>query len=71
LIAVPAELLTHALDLVEAENPTGDWLLQNRDDIRRRLAESIAARERGDSYSSEEAKAILADRKAARARHAA
>jgi Arc/MetJ-type ribon-helix-helix transcriptional regulator len=62
----PTELISHALDLVEAESVTGDWLLQNRDDIRRRLDESIAARELGHSYSAEEA-----ERRSARVRQAA
>jgi Arc/MetJ-type ribon-helix-helix transcriptional regulator len=64
------DLLNHALDLLEAQSK-GDWLFQNHDDIRQRLAESIAARERGESYSPEEAKAILAERKAERVRQAA
>jgi Arc/MetJ-type ribon-helix-helix transcriptional regulator len=62
----PDDLLNHALDLLEAESK-GDWLSQNRDDIRQRLAESIASRDRGESYSPEEAKAILAQRRVSRA----
>ncbi len=67
----PSELLAHALDLVEAEQRSGDWLFQNRDDIRRKIEESVAARKRGESYSPEEAHAILAERRAARVRQAA
>lgn len=66
----PDDLLNHALDLLQA-NTEDDWLSRNRDDIRQRLAESIAARDRGESYSPEEAKAILAQRKAERVRQAA
>jgi Arc/MetJ-type ribon-helix-helix transcriptional regulator len=61
----PTELISHALDLVEAESVTGDWLLQNR------LDESIAARELGHSYSAEEARTMLAERRSARVRQAA
>jgi Arc/MetJ-type ribon-helix-helix transcriptional regulator len=64
----PAELLSHALDLVEAED---DWLFRNREAINAALEESFAAKERGESYSPEEAEAMLSERRASRSRHAA
>jgi Arc/MetJ-type ribon-helix-helix transcriptional regulator len=64
----PTDVINHALDLLEAED---DWLLHNRDAINASLDESFAAKERGESYSPEEAEAILAERRAARSRHAA
>jgi Arc/MetJ-type ribon-helix-helix transcriptional regulator len=63
----PAELLSHALDLVEAED---DWLFRNREAINVALDQSFAAKERGESYSPEESKAMLSERRASRARHA-
>jgi len=64
----PAELLSHALDLVEAED---DWLFRNREVINVALEQSFAAKERGESYSPEEAEAMLSERRAARSRQAA
>jgi hypothetical protein len=74
----PADLIAHALDLLEAE-PTAeatnqamnDWLHRNKAAINAGLVESFAAKERGASYSPEEARAILAERRAARANRAA
>ncbi len=58
------ELLNRALDSLQAEDATthcmNDWLLRNKDAIRAGLEESFAAKERGESYSPEEAEAILA-----------
>jgi Arc/MetJ-type ribon-helix-helix transcriptional regulator len=62
----PDDLLNHALDLLEAEASQGDWLSANRDTVRAMLDESLAAEARGESYSMEEAEAILATRRAAR-----
>jgi Arc/MetJ-type ribon-helix-helix transcriptional regulator len=75
----PAELIAHALELVRAERTGGqavdqamnDWLLRNRDAIDMALDESFAAKARGESYSPEEAEAILAERRAARISRAA
>ncbi len=64
--AAPDDLLNHALDLLEAEASQGDWLSANRDTVRAMLDESLAAEARGESYSMEEAEAILATRRAAR-----
>jgi Arc/MetJ-type ribon-helix-helix transcriptional regulator len=67
----PSEFIAHALDLVEAEQ-TGDrvddramedWLLRNKEAINRGLDESFAVKERGESYSPEEAWAILEARR--------
>jgi Arc/MetJ-type ribon-helix-helix transcriptional regulator len=71
----PSELIAHALDLVKAERDTSDamndWLIRNKDAINRGLDESFAAKERGESYSPEEAETILAQRRAARTPQAA
>jgi Arc/MetJ-type ribon-helix-helix transcriptional regulator len=71
----PSEFIAHALDLVEAQQAGDriddrameDWLLRNKEAINRGLDESFAAKERGESYSPEEARAILDQRRAARA----
>jgi Arc/MetJ-type ribon-helix-helix transcriptional regulator len=60
------DLLAHALDLVETQNVMDDWLLRYRAAIQRDLEESFAEEARGESYSPEEARAILAERRAAR-----
>jgi len=64
--AAPDELLNRALDLLEAETVQGDWLSANRDTVRAMLEESLAAEAHGESYSMEEAEAILAKRRAER-----
>jgi Arc/MetJ-type ribon-helix-helix transcriptional regulator len=67
----PSALITHLLELAEETEQTAeDWLLRNRDAIRADLDESFAAEARGESYSMEEAEAILAQRRAARAAQA-
>lgn len=58
----PDDLLTHALDLLEAEAVQADWLSANRDTVRTMFEESFAAKERGESYTLEEARAILSER---------
>jgi len=64
----PDDLLAHALDLlVEAEAGQGDWLSADKEAVRAMLDESVAAEAKGVSYSLEEAEAILAERRAARA----
>jgi len=63
----PDELLSHALDLLEAETGPEDWLAANKEAVRAMIQESVAAEARGESYSMEEAEAILAQRRAARA----
>ncbi len=62
----PDDLLTHALDLVEAQVEQGDWLSANKDAVRAMLDESLAAEARGESYSREEAEAIRDQRRAER-----
>ena len=81
--AAPDELLNRALDSLNASleadramnepapKEMEDWLLRNKDAVNAALDESFAAKERGDSYSMEEAEAILAERRAARSRQAA
>jgi predicted transcriptional regulator len=77
--AEPSDLLAHALDLIEAErtgaHPTiqamNDWLLRNKEAINAGLDESFAAKEHGESYSPEEAEALLAEHRAVRMNQAA
>jgi Arc/MetJ-type ribon-helix-helix transcriptional regulator len=61
--AAPAELISHALDLVEAEE---DWLLRNKEDIHAGLSQSFAEAARGEGYSLHEIEAIVAERRASR-----
>ena len=58
------EVIETALNLLQAEE---DWLGENRQSIHDRLEESFAAAARGETYSPEEARAILAQDRAARA----
>jgi Arc/MetJ-type ribon-helix-helix transcriptional regulator len=67
----PAELLAHALDLIEAENPYEDWLLRNKEAIQAALERTSAQAARGESYSPEECRAMLAQHRAARTARAA
>ena len=81
--AAPDELLNRALDSLNASleadrtmnepapKEMEDWLLRNKDAVNAALDESFAAKERGETYSMEEAEAILAERRAARSRQAA
>jgi len=63
----PSALIAHLLELAEETEQTAeDWLLRNRDAIRADLGESFAEEARGESYSPEEARAFLAERRAAR-----
>jgi Arc/MetJ-type ribon-helix-helix transcriptional regulator len=54
--AEPAELIAHALDLLEAEE---DWLLRNRDAINTNLNVSFAQAARGEGYSLDKVRTIL------------
>jgi Arc/MetJ-type ribon-helix-helix transcriptional regulator len=63
----PAELLAHALDLVEAETEPEDWLLRNKEAINADLDESFAQAARGESFTPEESRALLAKHRASRA----
>ncbi len=67
----PAELFAHALDLIEAEAPYEDWLLRNKDAIRAAIERTSAQAARGESYSPEECRALLAQHRAARTARAA
>jgi Arc/MetJ-type ribon-helix-helix transcriptional regulator len=64
----PAEVISHALDLLESEE---DWLLVNRDRVNKMLDESFAEAERGEGYSPEEVKAHLDEHRAKRIARAA
>jgi len=63
----PAELLAHALDLVEAEAVQEDWLLHNKAAINAHLDRTFAQAARGEGYSPEESRALLAQHCASRA----
>jgi len=73
--AAPDELLNRALDSLEAERTVSepipkemeDWLLRNKEAINRDLEESFAQSERGEGYSPEESRALLAQHRAERA----
>jgi Arc/MetJ-type ribon-helix-helix transcriptional regulator len=60
----PDELISHALGVLAAEE---DWLLRNKEAINADLDESFAESARGEGYSIEEAKALLAERRTSRA----
>jgi Arc/MetJ-type ribon-helix-helix transcriptional regulator len=59
----PAEVIAHAVALLEAEE---NWLLQNKAAINQRLEESMGQAARGETHTPEEARRILADRRANR-----
>jgi hypothetical protein len=63
----PADLLAHALDLVEAEAVEHDWLLSNKEAINASLNESFAEAARGEGYSLEEIDEMMAQRHSSRA----
>ncbi len=65
--AEPAELLAYALDLVEAEAVEQDWLLRNKEAINADLERTFAQAQRGEGYSLEESRALLAQHRASRA----
>jgi Arc/MetJ-type ribon-helix-helix transcriptional regulator len=77
--AAPDELLNRALDSLNASlqaesamnEPTPqemeDWLLRNKDAINAALDETFAQAERGEGYSPEESRALLARHRAQRA----
>ena len=64
--AAPADLLNQALDLLAAERID---LAARRAAIVARLEESYAQSERGEGYSPEESRALLAQHRAERAAH--
>jgi len=56
----PAEVLAHALDLVEAEAMQEDWLLRNKEALNADLDRTFAQANRGEGYSPEESRSLLA-----------
>ena len=62
----PAELLAHALDLVEAEAVQEDWLLRNKEAINAGLDRTFAQAARDEGYSPEESRVLLAQHRASR-----
>jgi Arc/MetJ-type ribon-helix-helix transcriptional regulator len=67
----PAELLAHALDLLEEERSAEDWLDRNMDAINADLEETMAQAARGEGFSPEESLADLARHRASRIARAA
>jgi hypothetical protein len=67
----PDELRAHALDIIEAEAPYEDWVLRNKEAIREALERTSAQAARGESYSPEECRAMLAQHRATRTFRAA
>jgi len=68
----PNQLIAHALDLVRDEREQmEDWLTRNREAIIADLEETDAQAARGEGYAPEEAKAMLAEHRAARVAQAA
>ena len=63
--SAPTEVVNRALDLLEAQEVATDWLLRNRSAIQADLDESFAEEARGESYSPEEARAMLTQRRVA------
>ena len=63
----PAELIAHALDLVEAEAVHEDWLLRSREAIQTDLDRTFAQAAKGEGYTPEESRALLAQHRASRA----
>ena len=59
-----AQVIHRALDLLDAQE---DWLLRNQDAIHERIEESVAAAERGELYTAEEAARLLDQRIAEKA----
>jgi len=59
----PSEVIAHALNLLQAERVE---LEERRSGLVRKLEKSFAQSERGETFSPEEARAILAERRAAR-----
>jgi Arc/MetJ-type ribon-helix-helix transcriptional regulator len=58
--ASPDEVVSQALDLLDAER---DWMSEDRQAIHDRIEESFAAAARGETYTPEQARAILAERR--------
>jgi Arc/MetJ-type ribon-helix-helix transcriptional regulator len=59
----PAEVIEHALNLLQAEE---DWLADNSRAIHDHIEESFAAADRGETYTPEQARALLAKSRAGR-----
>ncbi len=59
----PAEVIDYALNLLQAEE---DWLADNRQSIHDHIEESFADAARGEIYTPEQARAILAEHRAVR-----
>jgi len=63
----PDEVVNRALDLLESQE---SWIARNRDAISERLEHSWAQAERGEVYTAEEARALLAEDRRKRAANA-
>jgi hypothetical protein len=56
-----AEVIARALDLLDAQE---DWFTRNREALNERIEESRAQIRRGESYTPQQARQILAQRRA-------
>lgn len=59
----PAELINHALDLLEDEE---SWLLNNKAALNKRLEESMAQIERGEGIPGDQLLSVLAEKRSQR-----
>ncbi len=59
----PAELINHALDLLEDEE---SWLLSNKAALNKRLEESMAQIERGEGIPGDQLLSVLAEKRSQR-----
>lgn len=60
------QAIDQAFAILDEQYSQGDWMLAERDFIRRKIAAGLAQAERGESISSGEAIRILDERKAGR-----
>jgi predicted transcriptional regulator len=60
------EVVERAFTLVDAENESLDWMLENREAIDAHIEEGVAQAERGELIDGDEAIRILRERRAGR-----
>jgi Arc/MetJ-type ribon-helix-helix transcriptional regulator len=64
----PGEVISRALDVLDALNSNQeDWFQRNREALNERLEESMGQAQRGETYPPQQARQILAQRRAQRA----
>jgi predicted transcriptional regulator len=60
------EVVERAFAVIEEQNQSPDWLLEDRTAVAARIAEGVAAAGRGELFDEEEAIGILRERRAGR-----